>query len=388
MTDIFLGNKVFVLVTGKTLNVDKKFMEHLKQQKPDLQEVKNVAECDYVLVFCPIVSQALTDIEAALKNLQDIAGSKPAVLVMLHHTFNKDYAVPDSSRAVKRKNLLTVDCLFHEDQGLLQCTKNAESLGKILSIIKPEQTNNMEIGPSKTESDMTSEIQNAPQIIRNSDVQNEQKASDHQPSGNQMNNTENIVPDSSRSVNRQNTITADCLLNEDQESVPCHENNGPFSKFANWIEGKTTRKSKNHQPSFIQMLKCPRLTYFTIISGKTLGHHVDIERKLQELIPGLQMVMKLEESDFILIFCPVVTQAGTDIVEALKMLNTQAGDKPAVLVVLHHTFNPELIVPDSSRLVNRQNTITVDCLFYEDQGLLKCHKNNEALSKVVNWLQG
>ncbi|KAK2816559.1 hypothetical protein Q7C36_022830 [Tachysurus vachellii] len=133
---IFLGNKVFVLVTGKTLNVDKKFMEHLKQQKPDLQEVENVAECDYVLVFCPIVSRAGTDIEAALKKLQDIAGSKPALLVVLHHTFDKDYVVPDSSRAVKRKNSLTVDCLFHEDQGLLQCAKNDESLGKILSIIK------------------------------------------------------------------------------------------------------------------------------------------------------------------------------------------------------------------------------------------------------------
>ncbi|XP_060719629.1 GTPase IMAP family member 4-like [Tachysurus vachellii] len=136
MTDIFLGNKVFVLVTGRTLNVDKKFMEHLKQQKTDLQEVENVAECDYVLVFCPIVSRAGTDIEAALKKLQDIAGSKPALLVVLHHTFDKDYVVPDSSRAVKRKNSLTVDCLFHEDQGLLQCTKNDESLGKILSSIK------------------------------------------------------------------------------------------------------------------------------------------------------------------------------------------------------------------------------------------------------------
>ncbi|XP_047665374.1 GTPase IMAP family member 8-like [Tachysurus fulvidraco] len=138
MTDIFLGNKVFVLVTGNTLNVDKKFMEHLKQQKTDLQEVKNVAECDYVLVFCPIVSRAGTDIEAALKKLQDIAGSKPALLVVLHHTFDKDYVVPDSSRAVKRKKSLTVDCLFHEDQGLLQCTKNDESLAKILSIIKPK----------------------------------------------------------------------------------------------------------------------------------------------------------------------------------------------------------------------------------------------------------
>ncbi|MCJ8750461.1 hypothetical protein PDJAM_G00266770, partial [Pangasius djambal] len=62
------------------------------------------------------------------------------------------------------------------------------------------------------------------------------------------------------------------------------------------------------------------------------------------------------------------------------------GNKPAVLVVLHHTSDPELIVPDSSRAVNRENVITVDCLFHEDQGLLQCSRNNEALAKVKNWL--
>lgn len=62
-------------------------------------------------------------------------------------------------------------------------------------------------------------------------------------------------------------------------------------------------------------------------------------------------------------------------------------NKPAVLVVLHHTFDPELIVPDSSRSVKRANTITVDCLFHEDQGLLTCSKNHEAEFKVINWIE-
>lgn len=63
------------------------------------------------------------------------------------------------------------------------------------------------------------------------------------------------------------------------------------------------------------------------------------------------------------------------------------GNKPAVLVVLHHTLNPEDIVPDSSRYVKRQNMFTVNCLFNEDQGLLGCSKNEEALTEVINWIE-
>ncbi|KAI5089529.1 hypothetical protein C0J45_20937, partial [Silurus meridionalis] len=80
----------------------------------DLQEVSEVDECDFILVFCPVVLRAGTDIEAAIKKLQSISDTKPAVLVVLHHTFDTKYSVPDSSRAVNRKNLIAVDCLFHE----------------------------------------------------------------------------------------------------------------------------------------------------------------------------------------------------------------------------------------------------------------------------------
>lgn len=60
--------------------------------------------------------------------------------------------------------------------------------------------------------------------------------------------------------------------------------------------------------------------------------------------------------------------------------------KLAVLVVLHHTFDSEKTVPDSSRCVNRTDILTVDCLFYEGTGLLECQKNSDAVDKVVNWL--
>ncbi len=55
-------------------------------------------------------------------------------------------------------------------------------------------------------------------------------------------------------------------------------------------------------------------------------------------------------------------------------------------MVLHHTFDPEKIVPDSSRYVGRTDILTVDCLFYEDTGLLTCQKNSDSTDKTVKWL--
>uniref|UniRef100_A0A8C1W037 Uncharacterized protein n=1 Tax=Cyprinus carpio TaxID=7962 RepID=A0A8C1W037_CYPCA len=83
-------------------------------------------------------------------------------------------------------------------------------------------------------------------------------------------------------------------------------------------------------------------------------------------------------TDIILVFCSIVSRAGTDIDAALKN-----SVYPTVLVVLHHTFDPEKTVPDSRRCVNRTDILTVDCLFCEDTGLLKCQKNSDAYDKTV-----
>ena len=62
------------------------------------------------------------------------SAGKPVILVVLHHTFNQDYTVPDSSRHVTRNDvILTVDCLFHDSQGgLLKCPLNEKSVAAIV----------------------------------------------------------------------------------------------------------------------------------------------------------------------------------------------------------------------------------------------------------------
>ncbi|XP_049339296.1 uncharacterized protein LOC111189988 isoform X1 [Astyanax mexicanus] len=128
--------------------------------------------------------------------------------------------------------------------------------------------------------------------------------------------------------------------------------------------------------------------FLRCVSGKTLGADDGFIRKLKEGIPGLREEFNVENCDFILVFCPVVSRAGTDIEAALKkLIHLSKESKNTVLVVLHHTFDQEMTVADSSRSVNRENTLTVDCLFHEDRGLLQCYRNQEALEKVTHWIK-
>ncbi|XP_072530433.1 uncharacterized protein [Salminus brasiliensis] len=134
------------------------------------------------------------------------------------------------------------------------------------------------------------------------------------------------------------------------------------------------------------MQRIEPLKYKIILSGETKNAHVDFVRRLCEHRPRMQEVLTVKECDVILAFCPVVSRAGTDIEAALMILDQYAANKPVVLVVLYHTFDPESIVPDSSRCVNRANTFTVDCLFHEDRQLLKCSNNDRAIAKVTSHL--
>ncbi|XP_062323687.1 uncharacterized protein LOC134024952 isoform X1 [Osmerus eperlanus] len=245
--------------------------------KKGLTKVGSQKESDFNLVFCPVVSRLGTDMEALMLK---IPSGKQAILVVLHHTFDPDYTVPDSSRHVTHSNvILTVDCLFHKTEGgLLKCSQNDKAVSEILKQCQPE------------------DVQDAPPT------------------------------DSS------------CI------SVEKH-----MKKFF-VVMGNT----RDFQTQFIQRL---------------------IEQRLVEV--------NLVDCDFILAFCPIILGAGMDVQEA--MLKIPAG-KPVILVMLHHTFNPDYTVPYNSRHVTSSDVIlTVDCLS-DCNGLLECRQNEEAVKEVLKKL--
>ncbi|CAK6982217.1 uncharacterized protein LOC121882503 isoform X2 [Scomber scombrus] len=100
---------------------------------------------------------------------------------------------------------------------------------------------------------------------------------------------------------------------------------------------------------------------------------------------GHSQVSRPEDCDYLLIICPAVSRVGTNISEALESL--PAG-KPAILVVMHHTFNKNAIVAESRRQVTNQNIyLTVDVFFYE-KNLLNCNRNDIAWCEIQKFLVG
>ncbi|XP_051517461.1 uncharacterized protein LOC127419774 isoform X2 [Myxocyprinus asiaticus] len=302
--------KVFILLTGHTNNTHENFMANLKKQFKSLREVDTADKSDIVLVFCPIVSRAGTDIEAALKKLNNSTASKPAALVVLHHTFDPEKTVGESSRFVNREDILTVDCLFYEDTGLLQCLKNSEAINKVVNWLKQQRK---KIG-----------VKVCP--------------------------PQNIWQKPTRKI----------------------------SEMPDKDEGKSEAKKVKRNTEEVKV--------FILLTRHTNNIHVNFMANLKKQFTSLREVDTADKSDIVLVFCPIVSRAGTDIEAALKKFNDSTVSKPAALVVLHHTFDPEKTVGESSRFVNREDILTVDCLFYEDTGLLQCLKNSEAINKVENWL--
>ncbi|CAL8316027.1 unnamed protein product [Lota lota] len=96
---------------------------------------------------------------------------------------------------------------------------------------------------------------------------------------------------------------------------------------------------------------------------------------------GRTEVTPQEQYDFILAFCPISTRAGIDIQETLDKC---PDGKKVILVLLHHTFNPERCeIRDVGIKGRDSNIVFVDFLFYEDC-LLKCPHNERELKKVLN----
>ncbi|XDV21132.1 hypothetical protein PO909_026298 [Leuciscus waleckii] len=159
------GVKVFTFFSGNTNELQKihvDFIDTLRNRIESLREVSTVDESDIVLVLCPIVSRTGTDIEAAVKNVKDNTDSKLVVLVVLHHTFDPEKTVPDSSRCVNRTDILTVDCLFNEDKGLLKCQKNSEAFDQAMNWLKQGRNTAVKIYPRQNNGQIPKGSEDAP----------------------------------------------------------------------------------------------------------------------------------------------------------------------------------------------------------------------------------
>ncbi|XP_036436690.1 uncharacterized protein LOC118814914 [Colossoma macropomum] len=434
-------------VSGNTLHSDEGFLKKLAERKSGLKEVSNVEECDVIIGFCPVVSRAGTDIEVALKKIQDLSDTKPVALVVLHHTFDPEYIVPDSSCSVNREKTLTVDCVFHEDRGFLRCRRNQEAVDNVrkwIKLVKPQKSSEpaapVELtDEQRADEEFMSKVKpKVPGLVEVSNVEDcdfilvychtvsPADSSSTTVAAQQIlqglpdkpallvglhytDDPEYTVPDSSRGVNREHTLTVDCLYHEDKGILQCPSNQEALHKVTDWI--KPLVKTKSIFQRFLSWLCCclpaSSKSHATAPNPKSVKEScapsakepaaraelTDEQRadeefmsKVKNEIPGLIEVSDVEDCDFILVYCHTVSPAEVDTLIAQQILQGLP-DKPALLVGLHNTDDPDYTVPDSSRGVNREHTLTVDCLYHNDRGLLQCPSNQDALHKVSEWIK-
>ncbi|XP_062407217.1 uncharacterized protein LOC134098229 [Sardina pilchardus] len=249
-------------------------------KRPFSTEVSSSECSDIVLNFCPVDSEAGFDVEAILKEIPDC---KPAILVLMHHTDNPAYVVPDRSSYENKKDIPIVHLLYHEHKGLLKCQKNDEARKTIVE-----------------------------------------------------------------------------TLESYEEYDKCED---------------------------AKDIECPSVRIHSIVPG-SIKKHISTFKTSLVGSPNLTEVSSSKWSDVILAFCPIVSRVGTDIEAALKNIEDKSpsSTKPAILVAMHHTFEPEYVIPDTRRFGRDKGVHIVDCLFHEDSGLLKCKANQDAAEVIKRCL--
>ncbi|XP_058238268.1 uncharacterized protein LOC131347855 isoform X1 [Hemibagrus wyckioides] len=118
------GLRFHIMVIGNDMNCHKDILSRLSIILQEDEEISG-DQSDVIIAFVPIVSRAGTNIQDAL---QKIPENRPVVFMALHHTFDPNYIAPESRHAIQRSNVFSVDLLFHEDQGVLNCYHNTKAL--------------------------------------------------------------------------------------------------------------------------------------------------------------------------------------------------------------------------------------------------------------------
>ncbi|XP_078506092.1 uncharacterized protein LOC144763925 isoform X2 [Lissotriton helveticus] len=128
-----------------------------------------------------------------------------------------------------------------------------------------------------------------------------------------------------------------------------------------------------------------------LVAGQAFGSDQQFLNQVEKHLEPSNLYLQKEpftpSSDgLLLLFCPVVSRAGTDISNALEKSPAQA---KIILVVMNHIPNEsKTVYLDSRSKVHRQSVIhSVDCRFSEQSGLYTSQMNNDAVISVARKIQ-
>ncbi|KAJ0060236.1 hypothetical protein NL108_004103 [Boleophthalmus pectinirostris] len=125
--------------------------------------------------------------------------------------------------------------------------------------------------------------------------------------------------------------------------------------------------------------------FYPFVSGNTKDSHKRILQKLKK--KGAKEMDSIDKSQVVLIFCPIVSRFDSDISAALDEVKKKEAAKlpKLILVAMHHTHNPEYVVPpktEYSQDNGEESVPVVHFLFHETKGLLRCLCNKKAIKTL------
>ncbi|XP_033994307.1 uncharacterized protein LOC117489241 isoform X2 [Trematomus bernacchii] len=430
------GRKFHVSVAGCTNGAHQTYVNDLKGMGQI--EVVSPEQSDYLVLFCPIASRVGKDIGEAMDK---IPGGKPIVLVVMHHTYDKDHFVPESRRLVENPDVIvTVDVLFHESKMLI-CNRNDTAWFQVKDVLG--------VSPAQDSSwlSWTCVLQRVGRCFMSlcswtlhlilATVLNIGEAMDKISGGKPivlvvMHHTydkDHFVPESRRLVENPDVIVAVDVLFHESNMLICNRNDtawfqvkdvlgvspGPvFSWLSYWrkyrkmiiitvivvggvivsVEASVHYPQKSAAVAVVAVaislyyireamdkISVPGKKFHVSVAGCTNGAHETYVNDLKGM--GQIEVISPEQSDYLVLFCPIASRVGTDIGEAMDKI---PGGKPIVLVVMHHTYDKDHFVPESRRLVENPDVIvTVDVLFHQSKMLI-CNRNDMAWFQVKDVL--
>lgn len=116
--------KVFPVVAAKTFGADAQILK-----KVDVEVCGSPADCDVVVVFCPVISRVGSDVDDAMRNIPAGAREKKVILLVMHHS-RKDISSTETQLVHGHQNVIQdVHVVYHETvNGLIKCDRNEQAI--------------------------------------------------------------------------------------------------------------------------------------------------------------------------------------------------------------------------------------------------------------------
>ncbi|XP_056879687.1 uncharacterized protein LOC130520119 isoform X27 [Takifugu flavidus] len=362
-----IWNKVLCLRGFRNKNAHMEWVSKMK--RVGHTEVNIPEDADYYLVFCPVKSRIKTDIDEALEGLPD---NKAVILVVMHHTFDPHLVIVESRLQELPRNVrLTVDSLFYQGR-LLRCNRNDiawNQIQKSLNIPIPEPSWWMRLFNS-----VLLYLSGTKFFVC---VASETR--------NKLMGWVSKMPSwwkrlfNSVLLYLSGTKFFVCVASETRNKLM-----GWVSKMVckcvtvAWNQIQKTFNIPIPEPSWWKRpFNLSGTKFFVYVASETKNAHMEWVSKMKRV--GHTEVNIQEDADFYLVFCPVKSRIKTDIDEALEGL---PDNKAIILVVMHHTFDPDLVIVESRlQELPRNVHLTVDSLFYRGR-LLRCNRNDIAWNQI------